>query len=139
MAIIQNFPFGDDYSTFKPNGTWGMTYVRISGPRVPLEGVARRWLTPKGYLSWAPNAGFDCYKLLNASRNQSVLRQYQALLAAEAQQVNFVTRAVVTATFVPSGFTLNITGAISLANGGTYPLLVSASAAGQAIIQFPGN
>lgn len=137
MATIITLDFGDDYSTFRPDGSWGMTFVRISGPRVPLEGVARRWLTAKGDLPWAPNAGFDVYRLLNASRKMFSLRQYEALLAAEARQVDFVANASVGIIF--DGFTLTVKGQISLTNHGTYPLLVTADSAGAALAQFPGN
>ena len=137
MANVTLVNFGDDYSTFRPDGTWGMTFTRIRGPRVPLEGVARRWLTAKGDLPWAPNAGFDVYRLLNASRKTFTLNQYQALLASEARQVDFVANAAVTITF--DGFTLTVSGLITLTTRGTYPLLVMAKDAGAAIAQVPGN
>lgn len=126
---------GSDYSTFREDGTFGLTYVRITGARVPLEGVARRWLTSQGDLPWAPNAGFNVARLENAGHNVKDLARYKGFLEKEARAVDFVYRASVTITY--DGATLTIVGSIVLADFTTHPLLVTADAAGRVSTQFP--
>lgn len=128
--------FGSCYSTFKHDGTYGLTYTRITGPRVPLERVARRWLTPPKQLFWAPDAGFDVSRLVNSTHSLTELRQYRGLLIKEAREVDFVYSADVTLDY--NGFTLTINGLIVLADRTTHPLLVTASNA-SAAVQFPSN
>ncbi len=137
MALIAppDLRFGSDYSSFRPDGTSGQTYNRVYGPRVVLEGVARRWLTPRGDLLWAPNAGFSVAVLLNASRTMNGLNLYKSFLRGEALQVDFVRDATVALLYV--GTDLTISGQVTLTTGGTYPLLVAANAAGAVIAQFP--
>lgn len=137
--------FGVDYSTFHPvvlaDGTstltFGLTYTKIYGPRVPLEHVARRWLTTRGDLFWAPNAGQSVLRLLNNSMLPSRLTQFAAQLAKEAQTVDYVSRAHASIRYV--GTTLTISGTITLVTSGTYPLAVGITAAGPVLAQFPLN
>ena len=128
---------GSDYSTFRADGTYGLTYVRITGARVPLEGVARAWLTSPGELPWAPAFGFNVTRLENASAKQRVLAQYQSFLVKAAKSVDFVVTADVRVTY--QGTTLTIVGAITLSDGSTHPLLVSAAEAAQVVVQFPSS
>ena len=136
--MAEDTRFGSDYSTFRPDGRPGLTYRRISGPRVPLEGVARQWLSAMGYdMPWAPNAGTTpaLYQLLNSAHDQMMLRRMRDFYQRAAEQVDFVARALVTFSYV--GTTLTITGAITLITGRTYQLNVGADAAGRIVAEFP--
>ncbi len=132
MATID---FGSDYSTFRGDGTYGLTYVRITGPRVPLEGVARLWLTSPGDLFWADDLGFNLLRLENAGKKASQIPQYQHFLRSVAKRVDFVLGADVTVSF--AGNALSVSARITLADGTPHPLLVSAADAGAAVVQFP--
>lgn len=52
--------YGTDLSTFSSVGV-GLdpTFEIISGPRAPLERVARRYMTPKGFFEDYPDYGYD--------------------------------------------------------------------------------
>lgn len=128
---------GSDYSTFRDDGTYGLTYVRITGARVPLEGVARLWLTDRGSLFWAPTLGFNVARLENASQKRAVLAQYESFLVKAAREVDFVAAASVAITF--SGTTLTAAGRITLVDGVTYPLLVTAADAAVVTVRFPSS
>lgn len=129
--------FGVDYSTFRPDGRPGLTYRRITGPRIPLEGVIRMWLTEIDDLPWAPNAGTvpPIHAMLNSAHDLNVLRKWQSFLTSAAKSVNFVRSANVSIRYV--GTTLTINAQIALTTGGTYPLNVIASAVTGVIAQFP--
>lgn len=120
--------FGSDYSTFRPNGTYGLTYQRITGPRVPLEGVGRRWLTSPGDLKWDPTGGFDVAELENNDLSAQARDRIGRRLASEAKQVDFVIDAAVR--LVLAGDELTIAGQILLADRTTHTLLLTASQAG---------
>jgi hypothetical protein len=126
---------GSDYSTFRDDGSYGMTYRKIYGPRVPLEGVARAWLTSPGQLFWAPTFGYNAGRLLNAGIPAQTLRRLEPLLRTAAKQVDFVYDAAVTVTYI--GNVLTVAGLITLADYGQHPLLLTASQAAAATVQFP--
>lgn len=135
---------GSDYSTFIPVSApgvtpvryrAGLTYMRITGPRVPLEGVARAWLTTPGDLFWAPTFGYNAGRLLNAGVPAQILRRLEPLLRNAARQVDYVYDAVVTVQY--NGSALTITGLITLSDFGQHPLLLTASQAAVATVQFP--
>lgn len=134
---MEDTRFGSDYSTFRADGRPGLTYRRITGARVPLEGVARMWLTKPQDLPWAPDAGTvpPVYALLNSAHNLAQLQRWQTFLQRAAVQVDFVYAARVAIRYI--GVTLTIDGQITLVTGEVHPLNVSASAAGGVIAQFP--
>ncbi len=119
---------GSDYSTFKPDGTYGLTYRRITGPRVPLEGVARRWLTAPGDIKWDPTGGFDVTTLENSDLSPQARNRTERRLKSEAKLVDFVVDAAVSLKL--AGDTLTIRGEILLADLTTHTLLLTASQAG---------
>lgn len=131
--------FGDDYSTFRADGSYGLTYVRITGARVPLEGVARAWLTEPGSLFWAPNFGFGLSRLQNAAHREDVLGLFKSFLVRSAKGIDFVMRADVEIAYAYADATLTVAGRITLADFTTHPLLVSASDAAAATVQFPSS
>lgn len=131
MATID---FGSDYSTFRDDGTPGMTFRKITGPRVPLEGVVRAWLTDPGDLPWAKTFGFNVTRLQNSSHKGDALKLLARRLELVAKDVDFVQGATVT--LKPVGDGIEISGFIRLTGAGTYPLNVTASAAGDVIVKF---
>lgn len=135
--MAEDTRFGSDYSTFRPDGRAGLTYRRITGPRVPLEGVARVWLTALGDMPWSPNTGTEppVYQLQNAGYNVNDLRQLQIQLVRAARGVDWVADARVGLRYL--GTTLTIAGELTLLTGRTYLLNVSASAAAGVVVQFP--
>jgi hypothetical protein len=56
--------FGTDTSTFPGVDE---TFAPISGGRVVCEAVARRLLTPAGFLAFHPEYGFDVRSFLSES------------------------------------------------------------------------
>src|SRR5688500_17678068 len=80
--------FGTDLSTFA--GADGAIDVNplgtlISGPRIALEGIARRLSTPRGALTYAglPDYGYDLMAL--AAKRMSPLAQMRAAAAIQQE------------------------------------------------------
>jgi len=120
--------FGSDYSTFRQDGTYGLTYRRITGARVPMERVARRWLTAPGDLPWDPTGGFDVAALENGDLKPADFARLAQILATEAKKVDFVIDAAVVARL--PGEQLIIDGQILLADLSLHTLMLTASEAG---------
>lgn len=61
MSIAADTRYGTSISTFVPGQPMGLdrNMRLISGPRVVLESIARRWLTPRGSLITNPDVGID--------------------------------------------------------------------------------
>jgi hypothetical protein len=81
--------FGTDLSTFA--GDEGAVDLDpllppMSGERVALEGIARRWSTPRGSLGFAglPDYGYDLMTLAAKRMSPLAIARAQAALAAEA-------------------------------------------------------
>ncbi len=125
MAAID---FGSDYSSFKADGSYGLTYRRISGPRVPLEGIGRRWINAPGDVPWDPNSGADIFGWENHDPTPADLVRLGQTLAAEARQVDYVIDAAVSVRLVGDELTVN--GQALLADRTRHPLLLTASQAG---------
>lgn len=146
MAII-TIDFGDDYSTFRADGTYGLTYKHITGPIVPLEGVVRRWMTQPaepndptstGDAQWDDTMGFDITRLQNAGHGVVDLARYAEMLRRQALRVDFVVAARVSLTqSTLEDRTLLIDGVITLADRTKHQLLVSASEAAGLVAKFP--
>lgn len=146
MAVIA-IDFGDDYSTFRANGTYGLTYQHITGQRVPLEGVVRRWMTQPadpadptstGDAAWDDTMGFDITRLQNAGHTSVDLARYAEMLRRQAMRVDFVVAASVRIfQSQVDDRTLIIDGVITLADRSRHQLLVSASAAAGLVTKFP--
>lgn len=73
--------FGTDVSTFPVTDMTGRT---ISGKRVVLERLLRRFMTPNGTLDYDPSFGEDLRYLLNGDFTDSELRQAEAAAARQA-------------------------------------------------------
>lgn len=120
--------FGDDFSSFRENGTYGLTYRRITGRRVPLEGVARRWLNAPGDMPWDPVGGIDLAELENHDLSAAELARLGQILGAEARRVDFVIDSAVSVRLISGD--LKVDGQILLADQTAHPLLLTANQAG---------
>ncbi len=137
--------FGSDYSTVREDGTFGLTYNKITGPRVPLEGVIRLWLTmpanpqdpqSQGDLPWDPTAGFDITRLVNSAHGTIDLNRYAEMLRRQALNVDFVVAARVKISQAADG-AIEIEAWITLADTTLHPLLVTADQAAGIVALFP--
>ena len=128
-----------DYSTFRSDGTYGLTYTRIYGARVPLEGVVRRWLVAPGELLGDPMAGLltNVSRIRNANHSDRDLKVIQRSLENEARQVNYVTGASVAVTNKGLIQGVLVNGRITLTDGITYAMSITATATAVLLTQFP--
>ncbi len=124
-------------STFRDDGTYGMTGRIIRGARVVAEHVARAWLTDRGDLVHAPNVGINLQRLQNATAGPGDFKRWEGLLVAEARAVEFVFDAAVTLTH--DGRNLRVRGNLMLVDGLSYPLAVTLAEAGAALATFGGT
>lgn len=127
-----------DVSTFQRNedGTSeiGLTGARITGARVPLEWVARSWLTPRGVLQNRAR-GVDIREMENATFGLGDLDRWRAAMVAEAEAVEYVCRCAVAVELVARE--VLITAAVTLVDGKTYQLAVRLADA-SALVDFGG-
>lgn len=137
--------FGSDYSTIRDDGTYGLTYNRITGPRVPLEGVVRLWLTmpanpqdaqSQGDLPWDPSLGFDITRLENSAHASIDLTRYAEMMRRQALNVDFVVAARVKIAQAEDA-SIAIEAWITLADLTLHPLLVTANQAAGVVVLFP--
>lgn len=77
-------PLGTDVSTFVGTDGLDRQFRVISGARAVAEAVARRWLTPRDSLVYAPGYGEDVRELLNGAVTQPILAAFQSSLEAQA-------------------------------------------------------
>lgn len=81
--------YGSDLSTFAgPDGTPDIDplFRPITGPRVVLEAVARRLMTPRGTMPGAPNYGFDLMGLLGKKMTRVEIERAKRDIEAEANR-----------------------------------------------------
>jgi len=94
------------------------TFSTISGPRVVVESVARRWITLNGGgLFYSPAYGFDTRLLLNSRMDASQYPGIAMQLEAEALKDERVRAIAVVLSFNPTAQLLSIRGTITLATG----------------------
>lgn len=121
-------PFGVDISTFR-GGVPGLdpTFTPITGGRVVVEAVLRRWLTPRGSLDDLPEDGCDCRKFIQMRMSATNRARAKRELEAEARKEDGV--AICTVTVEPlEGGGLRITGSIKTRTGQTFRTVISATA-----------
>lgn len=110
--------FGTDVSTFPDLDP---QFRLISGQRVVAEAVARRWLTPRGSVSYDETYGEDVRAYLHARVDGPRLRALEAALQAQAVADERVQSAVVTLSTSTSGtaagLRLRVTGRLTTAAG----------------------
>ncbi len=108
---------GTDVSTF-PDLDRGFSL--ITGRRAVAEAVARRWITPRGSLPWAPGVGEDVRQYLSARVDGPRLRALEAALQAQAEGEERVASAAVTVAWsgTAGALALRVRGVLVLVDGG---------------------
>jgi len=106
--------FGTDVSTFPVPDT---SFATITGFRVLAEALARRLLTPRGFLSFHTDYGTDTRLYVNEAIDDSTLARIKAEVAAELRQDERVHDADATVAFTPATETLTITCQVVTAAG----------------------
>lgn len=117
----------------------GLSAREVSGAPAVLRRVLYRWCTTRGLLPWDVSVGLgtalqDMPGVVLSPADLLGLRQ---ALRREAMQEDFVYDAQVTVTLDVAG-ALRIRAAITLVDGKTYPLEVSVSEAGAALVALGG-
>lgn len=108
-------------------------FRKITGPAVVLYAVARRFVTPRGSLWWAPDAGFDLRgRLMDGVRQQDIER-LASLIATEAERDERVLNAEVTVVFDAAVEALTVTMNLTLADG-VFPLVLHVSKVSTSLI-----
>ena len=122
--------FGQDISTF--SGAEGAVdfdplVPPMEGVRVPLEGIARRWSTPRGSLSFVSEEhddyGYDFMQLAAKRMSPLAIARAEAALAQEASREQGVLGMTVRITNPALGAYV-VTGSVRLASG-PYTLVLS--------------
>jgi hypothetical protein len=124
-------PFGVDISTFR-GGVPGLdpTFSPITGGRVVVEAVLRRWLTPRGSLDDIPEDGCDVRKFLQMRMTAVSRARAKRELEVEAQKEDGVASCtvLVEATGTGTSVGLRFTGTIKTRTGSTFRTVISATA-----------
>lgn len=94
--------------------------------------LARRLITPRGSMSWAPTDGFDVRSLINAELTPQARARAEASIAAEAERDERVERCQSTITRVSSS-ELVVTLIITAAEG-SFPLVLSVNSLSVALL-----
>lgn len=126
-----------DTSTFREDGSPGLTGRPIRGVRVVLEWCARALLTPPGSLPWAPGAtSFDLAGLENADLTRTQLAQVRGLCDAAVRYGGkpYVVGVRSRVEFVPGSLAYRV--GLVLQGAGVHPLMVHISEAGAALVSF---
>lgn len=90
--------YGSDLSTFSGSGnSIGLDPLGtpITGPRVVLEAVARRLMTPRGSLPGFPQYGFDLMGLLGKRLTPVAKKRIEADIVAECEADERVLKATI--------------------------------------------
>lgn len=106
-------------------------FRKVTGPSVVLHAVARRFVTPRGSLWWAPDSGLDVRRwLLDGVRLQD-LPTYEAQIVTEAERDERVLSADATVTFADDVLTIELS--LTLAEG-TFSLVLAVSAVSASLL-----
>lgn len=91
VATVTGFYYnGSDYSTFKPDGTSGLTFTVIKDPKqVVAQHILRRWILEQGQLD-VTFIGVGIRRYLNMSLTTVQRDQLEAELRASALDVDGV-------------------------------------------------
>lgn len=106
--------FGTDVSSFPFPDT---SFATISGFRVLAEALARRLLTPKGFLSFHPDYGTDLRLYVNEAMTDEVLYRAKAEARAELLQDERVDSCTATVVFDRTRESLYFTFQVTTAAG----------------------
>lgn len=118
--------YGTGLASIGTGGGLGLDrlFRRVSGPTAVLHAVARRFVTPRGRLPWAPDDGYDIRSLLLEGVRESDLPTFERLFAMEAERDERVLAANVTMSFVSDVLVVRM--ALRLAEG-VFTLVFKAS------------
>lgn len=97
----------------------------VSEGRCLVEALARRLVTPRGSLFYAPQYGYDLRQWINADLDAGDLREIERAAAEECRADERVDDAALEATF--SDDRLTITGVVYAVTGRTYRLTLAVS------------
>lgn len=117
------YDYGIDVSTF-PDDLDG-SFALFGGPRVVLEAVARRLMTPRGSLLGSPDYGVDLRAWVNESVDEASLQNLKATIESQAQQDERVEAALADIAFDSTTFTMNIKVSVALTSGAVLKLVLS--------------
>jgi phage baseplate assembly protein W len=106
--------FGQDVSTFPVPDT---SFATITGFRVLAEALARRLITPRGFLSFHTDYGTDTRLYVNEAIDDAALSRIKAEVAAELRQDERVHDADATVAFDEAAQKLSITCQVLTAAG----------------------
>lgn len=106
--------YGTDVSTFPDLDP---SFTLISGPRVVIEAIARRLVTPRGTMPGRPNDGIDVRQWLNDSVDAGTLARMHGAIESEIAKDERVQRAAVSLAFDAASRTLRITINVRLDDG----------------------
>jgi hypothetical protein len=133
-AVVRSVFALRDTSSFKPDGTLGLTGRPIVGVRVVLEWCARAIVTKRGRLRWAPNDGDDIREMERGDYSIASRERKREALNRAIQRVDFVTGIESTLRILNGD--AYFTARVAIINAGVYPLAVSIGEAAQAIVDF---
>lgn len=122
--------YGSDVSTF-PDLDAG--FSAMTGRRVVAERIARRFTTPRGSLSWAPNDGVDVRAWLNESVTRARLSEWSRALEQEAEKDEAVLSASVSLAYDQAAMAIKISATLDLADG-PFSLVLAVSGVSLTII-----
>lgn len=134
--------YGTDLTTYAQGITSGAggldpAFRRITGPRVVIEAVVRRWTTPRGTLVTDPNAPtIDLRAFMGAGFAIGSIGMLGPILVKAALGDERVFDAQVIPTYDLASKTLTIQATIVLADG---PFTFVVSATAQAVILLAGT
>lgn len=130
MAI--NETFGTDISTFPLQGDPNLdeTFTLIGGERVVLEALARRLMTPRGFLDYDPDYGLDLRAYLSAKMTAPKQSALVAEIKSECKKDERVSDAQVTISGPDySTHTMRVTISATVADGNAFDLVLDVSQA----------
>lgn len=110
----------------------------ISGPRVVLEGIARRWITPRGSLITNPNVGINIRDWIGSDISSDGDYAKKHALVTEAQRDDRVDEIDVDFSYDRSTETLTISASVKLADAATVFEMVLTVDAVSASLLTPG-
>lgn len=106
---------------------FGLTSAFVTGPRAILQRILWRWCQPLGFVPYDEGLGIPTplLDIDGATFSRTDLAGLRAQLTKQAKEEAFVTNAVVSVRLSDAG-DLTVSAAITLTDGGTYPLEVQA-------------
>lgn len=118
--------YGSDVSTYQDPNTGvadlDPNFTVIRGPRVVIERVARKLITPTGSMLKA-GWGFDLRAVLQQSLTPAQIGQLRGIIADQIQQEPEVESTDVTINYTLQVKRLEITALVTLLGGITFPLV----------------